>query len=167
MGTCALFAVGTLAFERAATPEQVISSRRILYLGILTLGVTWLWCGAVTARSDWLRRSPWLVALAALPPLFIYSFLWWDQQARFLHWTALPPQRGPVFWFHLVYSWILVGLGTCYFLVAASRLGKAQPARIGAIVLAAATPLVANLIYLSSDLPTDPTPIRRRAASFA
>ncbi len=159
MISCAVFAVGTLAFERAATPEQVIAARRILYLGILTLGVAWLWCGAVTARAGWLRRAPWLVALAALPPLVIYSFLWWDQQARFMHWTALPAQRGPVFWFHLAYSWLLVTLGTLYFLGAAARLGKAHPLRIGAIVLAAAAPLVVNLLYLASDLPRDPTPI--------
>jgi signal transduction histidine kinase len=159
VGTCAIFALGTLAFERAATPEQVIGARRIIYLGVVSLGVAWLWCGAVTARSDWLRRAPWLVALAALPALSIYSFLWWDPQGRFLHWTAVPAQRGPIFWLHVAYSWLLVGLGTLYFLVAASRLGKAHPARIGAIVLAAATPLVANLVYLSSDLAQDPTPI--------
>ncbi len=159
VGTCATFAVGTLAFERAASPEQVIAARRILYLGVVTLGVTWLWTGAVTARAGWLRRAPWLVAAAALPQLLVYSFLYWDGQARFLHWTALPAQRGPVFWFHLGYSWILVALGTLYFLQAAARLRKAHPLRIGAIVLAAATPLVANLLYLISDLPHDPTPI--------
>jgi signal transduction histidine kinase len=159
VASCAVFAVGTLAFERAATPEQAIAARRILYLGVVTLGVAWLWCGAVTARADWLRRAPGLVALAALPALFFYSFLWWDPEGRFMHWTARPAQRGPVFWLHLAYSWLLVTVGTLYFLGAAVRLGKAHPLRIGAIVLAAAAPLVVNLLYLASDLPQDPTPI--------
>jgi signal transduction histidine kinase len=159
VATCALFAVGTLAFERAATPEQVISARRILYLGVVTLGVAWLWCGAVTARADWLRRAPGLVAVAALPALWVYSFLWWDPEGRFMHWSAVPAQRGPVFWFHLAYSWLLVTVGTVYFLGAATRLGKAHPVRIAAIVLAAAAPLLVNLLYLASDLPHDPTPI--------
>jgi signal transduction histidine kinase len=159
VATCALFAVGTLAFERAATPEQVIAARRILYLGVGTLGVAWLWCGAVTARADWLRRAPGLVAVAALPALWVYSFLWWDPEGRFMHWSAVPAQRGPVFWFHLAYSWLLVTVGTVYFLGAATRLGKAHPVRIAAIVLAAAAPLLVNLLYLASDLPHDPTPI--------
>jgi signal transduction histidine kinase len=159
VGTCAVFAVGTLAFERAATPEQVLAARRILYLGVVTLGVAWLWCGAVTARADWLRRAPGLVALAALPALFFYSFLWWDRTGLFMDWGAVPARRGPVFWLHLAYSWILVAAGTVYFLAAAARLRKAHPLRIGAIVLAAAAPLVVNLLYLASDLPHDPTPI--------
>ena len=53
---------------------------------------------ASVARPGWYRKRPRLLAVPALPLLAAYSCLYWDESVRFVHWSAQPPQHGPVFW---------------------------------------------------------------------
>jgi len=158
----ALWAGGEILIQHAAGPEEILLSRRLLYLGTAVLPVAWAWAAADAARARWISRAPWLVALAALPQAAIYAFLYTGAHAWFVHATAQPPQFGPLFWVHAAIGWSLISLGTGYFLLAAVRLGKASPARMVAIVAGTTLPLLANLLYLTTSqfqTHVDPTPL--------
>jgi signal transduction histidine kinase len=121
-----------------------------------------VWAAADAGRARWLARTPWLVALPAIPQAVIYSFLYTEAHARFVHATAQPPLFGPLFWLHAAIGWSLITFGTGYFLLAAVRLGKASPARMVAIVSGTTLPLLSNLFYLTTgqfQTHADPTPI--------
>jgi signal transduction histidine kinase len=158
----ALWAGGELLVGNAAGPEEILLSRRVLYLGTAVLPIAWIWAAADAARAGWVARAPWLVALAAFPQAVIYAFLYTDVHAWFVHGTAQPPIFGPIFWVHAAIGWGLITIGTGYFLLAAVRLGKASSSRMFAIVMGTTLPLLANLFYLTTgqfQTYADPTPI--------
>jgi signal transduction histidine kinase len=158
----ALWAGGELMIANAAAPAEILLGRRLLYFGSALLPIAWAWTAADAARARWIARAPWLLAAAALPLLAIYSLLYTDAHAWFVHGTAWPPVTGPLYWVFAAVGWSLAALATSYFLLAAIRLGKASPLRMFAIVAGSLAPLVANLLYLTtSKLQThaDPTPL--------
>ena len=160
--SCALWAGGELLVTHAEGPGEILLSRRLLYLGTALLPVAWAWAAADAARIRWLARAPWPVAMAAIPQLVIYSFLYTDAHAWFVNGTAQPPRFGPLFWAHAAIGWSLITLGTGFFLLAAIRLGKASFGRMLSIVMATSFPFLANLVYLTTgqfQTHADPTPI--------
>ena len=160
--SCALWAGGELLVTHAGGPGEILLSRRLLYLGTAVLPIAWLWSAADAARARWLTRAPWLVALAAVPQAVIYAFLYTDAHSWFVNGTAQPPEFGPLFWAHAVISWGFITVGTCYFLLAAIRLGKASSGRMLAIITGTSLPLLANLLYLTTSqfqTHADPTPL--------
>jgi nitrogen-specific signal transduction histidine kinase len=160
--SCTLWAGGELLIQNATGPAEVVLSRRLLYLGAAVLPIAWVWTAADAARARWLVRTPWLVAVPAVPQLLIYVFLYTEAHTWFTHTTAQPPQFGPLFWVFAAIGWGLVTLGTGYFLVAAVRLGKASMTRMLAILIGTTLPLLANLLYLITSqfqAHDDPTPI--------
>jgi signal transduction histidine kinase len=160
--SAAFWAGGELLVVNSSSPDEVLVSRRLLYAGTALLPIAWLWAAADAARAPWLRRAPWLLALAALPEALTYAVLYTDAHAWFVHLTARPPHFGPLFWVHAGISWSLVALGTGYFLLAAVRLGKASRARMVAIFCGTTLPLLANLLYLVTgqfQTHIDPTPL--------
>jgi signal transduction histidine kinase len=166
-GSSALWAGGELLITNAALPEEVLLGRRLLYLGAAVLPIAWAWTAADAARARWLVRAPWLVAVPAVPLLMIYALLYTEAHAWFLHGTAWPPVFGPLYWVYAALGWILATLATGYFLIAAVRLGKANPVRMLAIVAGSMTPLLANLLYLTMSkfhTQADPTPLLLAAA---
>jgi signal transduction histidine kinase len=160
--SCALWAGGELLIAHAEAPGEILLSRRLLYLGTAVLPVAWAWAAADAARVRWLARAPWLVALPATPQALIYALLYTDAHAWFVNGTAQPPEFGPLFWAHAAIGWSLITVGTCYFLLAAIRLGKASSGRMLAIVVGTSFPLLANLFYLTTSqfqTHADPTPL--------
>ncbi len=158
--SCATWALGELFIQHATEPEEVLRARRILHFGVTAAPIAWLWTGAILARARWLLAQPWLLALAAVPLLACYSFLFWDRSGLFLDWTAVPPRYGPVFWVRAGVAWALVAIGSAYFLVAASRVRLARWWRLSAIGLAGVLPMAGNALYLAfGSTGADPTPI--------
>lgn len=157
-----LFAAGDLLLIGAVEPEQVLASRRILFLGLALLGPAWFW-SALEARTHGpsMGRNL-LVALVAAPSLAIYSALYWDQGGHFfVNWYSRPPQHGPLFFAHAAYSWLLIGVGLALLLNWRPR--QAIPltrTHRSLLVLAAGVPLAANLVFVLTDFPSrDPTPV--------
>jgi len=166
-GSSALWAGGELLISHAALPEEVLLGRRLLYLGAAILPIAWAWTGADAARARWLARAPWLVAVPAVPLMLIYALLYTEAHAWFVHGTAWPPVFGPLYWAFAALGWSLATLATGYFLLAAVRLGKANPVRMLAIAAGSMTPLLANLLYLTTSkfqTQADPTPLLLAAA---
>jgi signal transduction histidine kinase len=162
LGLCGgLWAAGELLAQHASDPEARMFARRVFYLGACFIGVAWLWLGAQASRALERRGAGWLVALAALPPVFFYSGLYWSDPARwFSDWSSWPPRRGPLFLGNLAWCWLLLALGTLHFARAARRLRRVGSGALLALVAAVAIPLVGNALYLLDAFgPVDPTPI--------
>jgi len=158
--SCALWVVGELLTSGAQSDAQVLFGRRLLYLGISGTLLSWLWTSAVFSRARWLATRPWLLAVAALPMFGLYSLLWWDPNGHFLHWTAVPPQRGWAFWPFAGIGWLLTLIGSAHFFVAAGRLRR-WPLRMAGVLVGCLMPLVGSVLYLGFGVPSnvDPTPI--------
>jgi len=160
--SCALWAGGELLIRQAGGPAEILVGRRVLYLGSAILPIAWAWTAADAARSRWILRKPWLVAVAAVPQIMIYALLYTEAHAWFVHGTAWPPAFGPLYWAYAGLGWSLATLGTGHFLLAAVRLGKASPVRMLAIVIGTTLPLLASLFYTTTsrfETDADPTPI--------
>jgi signal transduction histidine kinase len=158
--TVSLWAGGELAIELGHEASYVLFGRRMLYAGACFLPLFWLWIAARAAGARWVQSAPWLLVLAAVPPMLFYSCLYWDTQGRFVEWYGVEPVVGPWFWSYAVYGWALALAGTCYLIALASRHGSARPLRAAAILAAASAPLLANVAHLASGFAGhDPTPI--------
>jgi signal transduction histidine kinase len=159
----AVWAAGELLIRRSAgDPDWVIAGRRVLYAGAYTLPLAWAWLGASSSRAAWVPpRRRWPLVALAVPLAAAYSCLYWDRSGWFLHWTALPPREGPVFWAAAAYAWLLIALGAAHLVRAARRLGRASPLRMLAVLGGVATPVLGNVLHLlvyGLEGP-DPTPV--------
>jgi signal transduction histidine kinase len=67
--------------------------------------------------------------------------------------------RGPWFWLHAAYSYLLVAAGTALFVVM-HVVASGRPKHVAVILAAVAVPWLANAVYLSGvvTVPLDPTP---------
>jgi signal transduction histidine kinase len=155
----ALWAIGELLLMSARGPSEVLVGRRVFYLGAAGLPPTWFWVATRAARPAWYVRRPGRVALAFLLPGFFYSCLYWDQQARFVHWTAQPPSPGPWFDAYTFHQYALVLVAAAFFVRAALRVGRTNLPVMAAIVTGVALPFVANLVYYVDWVVTDWTAI--------
>ncbi len=153
--------LGEMLQAVASGPSQILLGRRVVYLGVSLLPLTWLWAGAAISRAAWYGARPWLIPLAGIPLLAGYSFLYWDRSGLFVSWTApVPPPRGIVFWVFAGYAWTLGVAGTLHFVAAARRTGRTRPLRVAGLVLGMSTLVAFNIFYLFGDVSgLDPTPI--------
>lgn len=179
----ALLAIGALLWilgERltylGTRDAEVLIGRRILFLGSSLVPAAWLWTGAEASGlvlSPLRRRAtaetggglPWLVVLVATPLLVLYSALWWDPAARFVHPTQRPPVHGPWFWPYTAIAWTTTLAGTGLMLRAAWRRRRERGSdrhwdwRVTAIGASALLPFATNVLHLTLlRLPFDPTP---------
>src|SRR5262249_31017136 len=155
-----LWAAGDLLVTRASTPGDRLFARRIDYLGICALPLSFLTLAAQSANPPWWRHAQRVIPLAALPSLFVFSCLFWDSEAWFVDWKVSPPLRGPVFWGNLLWSWGLIGLGWVYFVQAALRLRRASALRMAMLGLGIGAPLGGNALYVVNGITgPDPSPV--------
>ncbi len=158
--SCATWVLGELMLQHADTPAQLVRGRRILHLGVTATPIGWLWTGAVLARAPWVRTHPWWLAVASLPLLACWSFLFWDQRGWFLDPTSVQPVYGPLFWVRAVFAWVLVGAGSVYLLMTAARVSGWKPLRVTTVAVASLLPVAGNALYLAlGSTGNDPTPI--------
>jgi len=156
----ALWAGGDLLIARAATVSDLHFARRIDYLGICALPLSFLVLAAQSAQPRWWRHARSVIALAAMPSLLIYSCLFWSSDAWFVDWSVEPPRRGILFWGNLFWSWALIGLGWAYFVQTALRLRRASVLRMAMLGLGIAAPLLGNALYVLNGITgPDPSPL--------
>lgn len=157
--SCIAWVLGEWMIHLAASPDEVLLSRRVLFLGAGLLPLAWLWTAAAAARVAWLRRAPWLLLLLALPVLAGPACLFGPPNGLFTSWSARPPVHGPLFNPFAYTAWLLIGIGTGHFLLAAWRLGKQDSLRLAAIFLGGTLPVAANMVHvLLAPFSEDPTP---------
>ena len=124
------------------------------YLGITTLAPAWFaFALQYTGRAHWVTRR--VVVLLVIEPLLVLSLLPFRQTHDLVRYyprnaasEALPVvQAGPVFWAHLVYSNVLILVGSVIFVASMVRLAQTYRRMALVLVTAALLPWVANLLY--------------------
>ena len=159
VASCGAWVFGEWMLHLAATPREVLLSRRVLFLGAGALPLAWLWSASEAARVRWLRRAPWLLLFPALPLVAGPACLFGPPNDLFTAWSARPPVHGPLFLPFAVTAWVCILIGTGHFLLAAGRLGKHDSLRFAAIFLGGTLPLAANVVHvLLAPFGEDPTP---------
>lgn len=156
----ALFAIlwwsAAIVFESAATTiAGKLLWSQIAYIGTTAAPLCYLLLAAAyTRHREWLR--PRVIALLALPPLATTLVAFTNPSHGWL-WREILIQprtnlaiyvRGPWFTVGAVHAYIYLGLGASLFLRHMDQVGASRR-RISALLLAAALPLLANLLYLS------------------
>lgn|GEM_PF-1235037 len=155
-----LWSFGELFAERAATPEELLLGRRVLFAGATLLPVFWVWLALDVSRAGRLASLRRYLGWLAVPALLAYSCLYWDHDVRFIAWTARPPQHGPVFWAALAYGWMLVIGGTVLFLIAARRRARVSWLRLCVIAAGVCAPLFGHVAFHAmGGGSVDPTPV--------
>jgi signal transduction histidine kinase len=163
-----LQASGELLLHAADGAADVITARRILFLGVSMLGPAWLWCAMEGRSPGWTSRGRWVLAAVAAPSLAIYSTLYWDSQGWFTEWYARPAEHGPLFYVQAFYTWALMGFGLYTFLRSRPASIPLTPRHRSLVLLAVGLPLSANLVYVLAGLPaSDPTPILFAVSALA
>ncbi len=160
-GAATCWASGESMLMSAATPSEIETARRILFLGVCLIGPAWIWCVLDARRPGWSSaRGLRLAALTALP-LAIYSTLYWDRSGLFVDRVAPVAQHGPLFFVNAAYVWGLIVAGLVLLLGARQSLAGTWTVRQrGLIALAVLAPIAANGLYLATRFPPfDPTPV--------
>jgi signal transduction histidine kinase len=158
LGLAALiWAVGELLVQDAASPQERLLARRVLFAGVALLPWAWVWSALVAVPPRAPSSGRLLVVLLALPGAAAYSCLFWDRDGLFLHWYARPVERGPLFYAYAVWAWGLIAAGTARLVRASPR--DERGTRL-AILVSALLPTAANMehVLLHRTL-ADPTPI--------
>lgn len=142
------WAAGDLLLRAAHDASARMLALRVNYLGICALPLSLLAVAAQAARPRWWRHAAWVFGAVAVIPLVTYSCLFWNSARWFVDYGVQPPTRGPIFYTHMFYSWVLIGWSWIYFAQTAMRLRRASRGRI--IVLAAGTlaPFLGNFIHI-------------------
>ena len=155
-----LWAAGDLLLLAASDGAGRQMALRVNYLGICAVPLAFAAVAAQTARPRWWRHARLVLPIAAVLPIVTYSCLFWDSAAWFVDYAVVPPRRGPIFLANMYYSWALTAVAWLYFAQTAVRLSKASPARMLALAIGTAAPLVANFIHIVV-IPSgpDPTPV--------
>ncbi|MBX2998116.1 MAG: response regulator [Caldilineaceae bacterium] len=151
---------------------------KVQYLGIVTAPVAWtLFALQYAGYGTWAARYwKWLL----LEPVVILGFVW-TNELHYLHWaridlviqdslTLLSIHHGPIFWMHIVYSYVLLVIGTIVLLKCVRRANNLYRYQAILLIASAFIPWLGNMIYVSKLLPAvyiDLTPIGFLLSSFA
>jgi diguanylate cyclase (GGDEF)-like protein/PAS domain S-box-containing protein len=130
---------------------------KIEYLGIVMVPLFWLaFALEYTGRESWLTRRNFLLLAAPLITTLVLVFtnevhnLIWTRTALESHGTfsLLDVEYGAWFWFHWIYSLLLILLGTILLLRALPRSLRPYRRQSLALLVAAAIPWLSNVIYV-------------------
>ncbi|UCC64735.1 MAG: GAF domain-containing protein [Anaerolineae bacterium] len=128
---------------------------KVRYVGIVIVPAAWLALALqYTQREEWLTRRD--VALLAIEPL-ITLLLAWTNEFHHLIWIDVGMEAsgtlqvwratyGRWFWFHTVYSYLLLLIGTLFLVEAFIRSPRLYRAQIGALLVGALAPLAGNVL---------------------
>ncbi len=151
------WSAGELLVRHAADDAEVWLARRILFLGVCTLGPAFLWGASQATRASWSRERLWLFALFAAPGVVGYLSLWAGSE-WFVHPTARPPRHGPFFFFHAAASWTMVFAGFAIFARFLAQHAESQRV-VWLLALGAGIPFGVNVVFNLWGVPAvDPTP---------
>ncbi len=153
------WASGELLVQHAASPEERLLARRVLFVGVCMLPAAWVWSALAAGGIEPGRGRRWF-ALLVLPGILTWSCLFWDRQGLFLDWYALPTERGPVFFAYAAWAWALIAAGTLLLLRAVPERAEGGSGLRLAIVAGALLPLLTNAEHvIVHATAADPTPV--------
>jgi len=130
---------------------------QIKYLGVVTVPMAWLlYALQYIGRGDWLR--PGHLALLAVEPLVTLLFVW-TNDLHGLIWSNFQLEttagfsvkvatRGIWFWVHVLYSYLLLLLGTIFLIRALLRYPHLYRVQTAALLISFSFPWVGNALYI-------------------
>lgn len=150
---------------------------RTTYLAIVTMPLAWVaFALGISGRHERVRSVPfWLLTIipiltiAAVYTNDIHGLIW--EQVEYLErppFDGLRVWYGPWFWFMVVYSYGLVGLGSLLILYTYFKFGPLYRAQARWLAIGALFPLAFNVIHIFKLIPwldKDPSPLGFAAAA--
>jgi signal transduction histidine kinase len=143
-----LWAAGDLLLRAAPDDAARLLALRVNYLGICALPLSFLAVAAQAAQPRWWRHAHWVFGAGAILPLVTWSCLFWDSARWFVDYSVRPPARGPIFYTHMVYSWVLIAWSWVYFAQTALRLRRASRGRIVVLAVGTLAPFLGNFLHI-------------------
>lgn len=139
-------------------PAWKILFGKIEYLGIATIGITWLMFALnYTRREKWLtpRNTGLLFVIPVVTLLAVFT-----NELHGLVWPKITPSsdlpgaglvyaHGPAFWLIFIFNYIILAVGTVLIIDNALRARDLYRWQMLGLVASAAVPWVGNLIYVS------------------
>jgi signal transduction histidine kinase len=153
-----LWSAGELLLQHAGSADARLAARAILFLGVCGLGPCWL-VGTAQATGPRQRGTAALAVAAALPALFFWSTWAWDPHGLFIAWRAAAPEHGPLFPWHVGWSWLTITAGFALLARFVWRAGNGRARGLAVVAALGILPAAANTVYLLAGLPLDPTPV--------
>lgn len=152
-------------------PVWKILFAKFEYLGIATIGVTWLIFALRYSRRDGFLNRRNIALLLVIPALAVIAAFTNDFHG--LLWSSITPSsdqlgaalvygRGPVFWLIFVFDYITLGIGTILMINNALISRDLYRWQVVGLIASAVVPWIGNLIYISglSPIPAlDLTPV--------
>jgi signal transduction histidine kinase len=142
------WAAGDLLLRAASDDAGRLLALRVNYIGICALPLSFLAVAAQAAQPRWWRHAHWVFGAGAVIPLVTYSCLFWDSARWFVDYGVQPPARGPIFYTHMVYSWLLIAWSWVYFAQTAMRLRRASRGRIVVLAVGTLAPFLGNFLHI-------------------
>src|SRR5689334_10081444 len=152
-------------------PSAKIVFGKFEYLGIATIGSTWLlFALSYNGKTKWLARR-YIVLLFAIPVITL--ILAFTNEKHGLIWPSISSSsdvpganliygHGPAFWLILIYNYIGLIIGTFTIIDSALRARDIYRWQMVGLVISALIPWVGNIIYVSNLSPVpglDLTPL--------
>ena len=170
MAGVAIWSLAYVAELSTTNTEAKILFSALEYVGITTVPGMWMaFAIEYTGSQRWLTRRR-LALLAIEPVLTVLAAL--TTQSHHLFWTdsvpltvgnfvTLTTAKGPLFWVHAAYSYVLMTVGTYLLIRALVRSPQLYRGQARSLLLGVGTPWIANAAYLAGLNPfqgMDPTP---------
>jgi len=133
---------------------------KVEYIGIVVIAPAWfLFAVLYTARSTWFIGSSRKIALLAIIPIITLALVW-TNESHGLIWsqTALDTSAplstlelayGTWFWIHTSYSYLLLLIGSIWFVVLIQQATHFFRWQVGAILFGISVPWIANLLSIT------------------
>jgi two-component sensor histidine kinase/PAS domain-containing protein len=139
--------------------------KKIKYIGIVFIPVSSFFL-SLCYRSQKRNTQRRHIVILSIIPILILASLWTNEYHHLFYRTTgllkFPPEYGPAFWLHAIYSYILL----CFTIINLIRSYRSLPGvfktQTSIILISFALPWLLNILYISrilAFLPIDPTPL--------
>ena len=149
-------------------PSLQVVWAKVEYLGIVAIPVAWLtFALEYTGQEQWASRRN-VILLSILPALTLA--LVWTNELHHLIWRQIRQQPvgpflvldltyGPMFWLNVVYTYLLLWLGTVLLARMLVRMSRTYRRQAIVSLVGVLTPWVGNLLYVAGVSRLDLTPV--------
>ena len=161
-----VWALCTLVTTVLPGTTVALFASKLSYVGVVMV-VAGLSVFALEFTGNDQYLGPKTYALLSVEPVGVMIGVWLDPgnlfrttvgrtAAEVSGWAV---EHGPLFWAHTAYSYVLLGVSSLLLIQFALRSETLYRQQIYGILVGVFTPWIANAVYLTEQLPFDPTPI--------
>ena len=138
--------------------EARIALNQVQFLSVGSIGVLWLWFASGYARIAWpsrpgVRAALWLIPVTTIALAITneaHGLIWTDITLSDTAWGArLVYTPGAWFWVHVVFTYVLVAIGSWMLAVGVSTFPPPYRPQFWAVIVGVMMPVAANLTFLT------------------